>query len=1297
MADPLSGQCLDVKSPTTFAAQDTSPQHLNVVSSFEQEITLPPSSQLFTSDGNNVVAFVSSVHAPLDSQDQTVVFTTLPNIQCADSEVLTLETNQNVELQTSNIETDESLNTDVIVLQPVDHNNEIENNLEPTDQSTTLIPQDSVNQMQQGNLHVSSETDYAVHFKNEMGGMVLATIQQISSLTPSMVPNTNLQLEVKNPKYFCLSTTEEVEEAIRKHTEETFSHFVVAKKTKAYGAPVTSIDITTKFRIHWQSRDLTTTEECAVQIPFEGVPFIYIGEKAYMCHLGRSKASKNKPVQPSEESFDAKPKRHRSRMTKKQGCPAKIFVKQIAKFPHFRIANNSEYLRTQMSQKLRKSLLSNNGQIEHTIQFIGTLPDISEHSNHDIGENTPVREPIDPLIRDKIIELSWEQGENAMPREIKEMLENYVENILFKGKTTPSKNRRRFYPSEKDIANYIYKSRVLSKLTIHEQDQLHVLIANLEQENPQEKIVFRIESEDQFQHDQHINETQETEDMNNPHNHTNTTEHRIIFSYQTRNQQRLLKRYGKQVILTEISKPGINLPFPLFGVFVPTNVDFQIVYSFVVQARSKQCLKEGLTSLMEWNSYWTPKFFVVDFSHDQIHVIESLFPSCVISISEISRDFCWTMWLNHPANIANLVGDKDEVFEKLNNIANSYTEETLNKAAQDLENSEVWKLSEDLRDWFSTDWLAEAKRWVVGYRHDDYFPTLHFEVTFTEELEGLRGSHYTHMKNKKIVDFLKLLVDELIPSFYDRYVSRNILDYRNQCLLAKLPSNSPSYLQYKPSIVIKHVTERMEAINISEYTINQIQTGLFWVQNKNEPDATYAMCFGDATTLPSCVCIDWLKYRLPCKHMLAVFQGFSGWGWDMLSSLYSGNPTLNMDLSCFDKDQLDECLRSADKKERNENEQTVVQVTRNTTNPATLSIVKPLMKAGVVKAMLNPMNVLTASGTSEVVLKDSLQFPTNLVTDCDTFCQELSNTIRQVEDKNMLQKVKLDLQLMLNDVKLEIAKIPQTTKLGGKRPSIDGNSSEINKKSKLISSVDRNDVKANNLLENEKKSDSSLSTTDTLLLTVNSDAVENISEVPSTNDQNGTGSNGVPVDDDLWIFDAELNIKLNKNDQKCILSGEPLSLDVIKSVQNVLRHQFSDVEGLCDPDILANHSKDIAKLSSDKKVVQLHMTDSGHWSASAKITENIFIFCCTLSSKATVIEQILKMTPENCLGDNILFIERVEKDEHIKECGLYAIAYTVAFAFDIEPRNLVFDESGMRAHLAESLEDMCFSMFPLKT
>lgn len=57
---------------------------------------------------------------------------------------------------------------------------------------------------------------------------------------------------------------------------------------------VSGIDLTTKFRIHWQSRDLTSTEECAVQIPFEGIPFIYIGEKAFMCHFGRGKPGKHK-------------------------------------------------------------------------------------------------------------------------------------------------------------------------------------------------------------------------------------------------------------------------------------------------------------------------------------------------------------------------------------------------------------------------------------------------------------------------------------------------------------------------------------------------------------------------------------------------------------------------------------------------------------------------------------------------------------------------------------------------------------------------------------------------------------------------------------------------------------------------------------------------------------------------------------------------------------------------------------------------------------------------------------------
>ena len=43
----------------------------------------------------------------------------------------------------------------------------------------------------------------------------------------------------------------------------------------------------------------------------------------------------------SFQDSDGKKKKHRSRLTKKQGCPAKIFVKQIAKFPGFSVSFNN--------------------------------------------------------------------------------------------------------------------------------------------------------------------------------------------------------------------------------------------------------------------------------------------------------------------------------------------------------------------------------------------------------------------------------------------------------------------------------------------------------------------------------------------------------------------------------------------------------------------------------------------------------------------------------------------------------------------------------------------------------------------------------------------------------------------------------------------------------------------------------------------------------------------------------------------------------------------------------------------
>ena len=49
-------------------------------------------------------------------------------------------------------------------------------------------------------------------------------------------------------------------------------------------------------------------------------------------------------------------------------------------------------------------------------------------------QDTPLREPIDPLIREKIIEFSWKFGEGVLPTQIKDALESFVVNELFKGR-----------------------------------------------------------------------------------------------------------------------------------------------------------------------------------------------------------------------------------------------------------------------------------------------------------------------------------------------------------------------------------------------------------------------------------------------------------------------------------------------------------------------------------------------------------------------------------------------------------------------------------------------------------------------------------------------------------------------------------------------------------------------------------------------------------------------------------------------------------------------------------------------
>ena len=43
---------------------------------------------------------------------------------------------------------------------------------------------------------------------------------------------------------------------------------------------------------------------------------------------------------------------------------------------------------------------------------------------------------------------------------------------------------------------------------------------------------------------------------------------------------------------------------------------------------------------------------------------------------------------------------------------------------------------------------------------------------------------------------------------------------------------------------------------------------------------------GDQDNMPSCECLDWSRYHMPCRHMFAAMRDGDTVMWDKLSPLY---------------------------------------------------------------------------------------------------------------------------------------------------------------------------------------------------------------------------------------------------------------------------------------------------------------------------------------------------------------------------------------------------------------------------
>ena len=87
-----------------------------------------------------------------------------------------------------------------------------------------------------------------------------------------------------------------------------------------------------------------------------------------------------------------------------------------------------------------------------------------------------------------------------------------------------------------------------------------------------------------------------------------------------------MRRYGNEMILLDATYKTTRYALPLFFMVVKTNVDYQIVASFVAENKTQEAITEALEVIKSWNPQFSPRFGMTDYCHGERKSLECIFP-----------------------------------------------------------------------------------------------------------------------------------------------------------------------------------------------------------------------------------------------------------------------------------------------------------------------------------------------------------------------------------------------------------------------------------------------------------------------------------------------------------------------------------------------------------------------------------------------------------------------------------------------------------------------------------------------
>ena len=158
--------------------------------------------------------------------------------------------------------------------------------------------------------------------------------------------------------------------------------------------------------------------------------------------------------------------------------------------------------------------------------------------------------------------------------------------------------------------------------------------------------------------------------------------------------------------------------------------------------------------------------------------------------------------------------------------------------------------------------FSTQQRWAHAYRDVSFYCAVHTN-NGTEALNKVLKYGYLP-KHRSLTLSQIVTVIGTVPACYQKYLFQN---FKLTSFHRSYKTFVPSYLHDRPRDVILHCLDRKgSSCKFSDNDVDELENkiGEFQVHGKTR---VHTVDLGQASGMPTCTCLDWIKHHIPCKHV----------------------------------------------------------------------------------------------------------------------------------------------------------------------------------------------------------------------------------------------------------------------------------------------------------------------------------------------------------------------------------------------------------------------------------------------